>query len=285
MQAMDGGSRLSVVIVLAFVGGCGGAEGRVEVLTYNVAGLPEGLSSSQPERFIPQISPKLNRYDLVLVQEDFAYHPLLAAFADHPYRSVPKEEVESFINDGLNRFTRHRFRDHYRERWTECHGVVDSANDCLADKGFSVATHVFDDGAEVVVYNLHADAGNGPLDVAARRAEFAQLSAHVLANAPQQALIIAGDTNLDVANPEDQAILDALMADLGLEDGCDSVRCGRPLIDRVLFRSGGGVELSASEWRTADEMVDPEGTALSDHFAVHLTLEWRVDDSATAGAD
>jgi hypothetical protein len=36
------------------------ASGTFLALTYNVAGLPEGLSSSMPERFTPMIGPKLN---------------------------------------------------------------------------------------------------------------------------------------------------------------------------------------------------------------------------------
>ncbi|HNC65195.1 MAG TPA: hypothetical protein PK075_11140 [Chitinophagales bacterium] len=41
-------------------------------MTYNVAGLPEGINSDQfPSRHIPLISPLLNNFDVVNVQEDF----------------------------------------------------------------------------------------------------------------------------------------------------------------------------------------------------------------------
>src|SRR5690606_27992207 len=40
-------------------------EGTFDALTYNVAGLPVGLSSSQPDINTPYISPLLNAYDLV----------------------------------------------------------------------------------------------------------------------------------------------------------------------------------------------------------------------------
>ena len=45
-------------------------KGSFSLLTYNVAGLPEGLSSSRPSVNMALISKLLNRYDLALVQED-----------------------------------------------------------------------------------------------------------------------------------------------------------------------------------------------------------------------
>ena len=69
-------------------------------LAYNVAGLPQGISGSDPERNLPLISPLLNDYDVVLTQEDFDwwtplaglldfrnYHARLRADATHPYRT------------------------------------------------------------------------------------------------------------------------------------------------------------------------------------------------------
>lgn len=67
---------LVVVAVLAGLGVPAGAaepppSGTFTTLTYNVAGLPEGLSGSNPSVNTPLISPLLNAYDLVLVQEDW----------------------------------------------------------------------------------------------------------------------------------------------------------------------------------------------------------------------
>src|SRR5688572_4369456 len=57
-------------------GGRGGAQaeppsGTLLALTYNVAGLPEGLSQSMPMRNTPIIGPLLNDYDLVFLQESW----------------------------------------------------------------------------------------------------------------------------------------------------------------------------------------------------------------------
>ena len=54
------------------------ASGSFTALTYNVAGLPEQISGSSPEANSPLISPLLNGYDLVLLQEDWVdvFQPL-----------------------------------------------------------------------------------------------------------------------------------------------------------------------------------------------------------------
>src|SRR4051794_2341820 len=63
-------------------------SGTFTVLTYNVAGLPEGLSSSHPATDTPLISPRLAGYDIVDVQEDFNYHAAPYAGDNHPYRTA-----------------------------------------------------------------------------------------------------------------------------------------------------------------------------------------------------
>ena len=63
--------------------------GPLKLLTYNVAGLPGMISSSNPGVNTAQVSPLLNRYDVVVAQEDFAYHADLVAQADHRYQESP----------------------------------------------------------------------------------------------------------------------------------------------------------------------------------------------------
>jgi hypothetical protein len=46
-------------------------RGTFTLLSYNVAGLPAQFSGSEPAVNMPLISPKLNAYDVVLVQEDW----------------------------------------------------------------------------------------------------------------------------------------------------------------------------------------------------------------------
>jgi hypothetical protein len=61
----------------------------LRLLSYNVAGLPEGISSSHPEHNSPLISPLLNDYDIALLQEDFSYHAQIVSASQHPHVSPP----------------------------------------------------------------------------------------------------------------------------------------------------------------------------------------------------
>ena len=123
--------------------------------TYNVAGLPEGISGSHPAVNTALIAPRLNAYDLVLMQETWqtpevnplaplrVYHEILVAGSQHPYKSVSAtqpfntdpDRPSAILGDGLNTFSRFRFDDITRQRWSGC---WDTAADCLALKGFSM---------------------------------------------------------------------------------------------------------------------------------------------------
>src|SRR5690606_15384534 len=49
----------------------------ISVITLNVAGLPDFLSSGDPVNNTSEIGRRLNNYDLVVVQEDFNYNHFL----------------------------------------------------------------------------------------------------------------------------------------------------------------------------------------------------------------
>lgn len=150
--------------------------GTFTALTYNVAGLPEQLSGSEPATNSPLISPLLNAYDLVLLQENWAdplaeqrqdglvpesvprlgYHDQVVADADHAYRSEsaqnpPPPSVERFPTgpalsaDGLNQLSRFFFGPLQRVAWDECHGelAVTVAEEVLKQSGLDDA---LDDG-------------------------------------------------------------------------------------------------------------------------------------------
>ncbi|MCW8138208.1 MAG: hypothetical protein KIT58_04815 [Planctomycetota bacterium] len=249
--------------------------GVVEVLSYNVAGLPQGISSSDPVRNIPQISPLLNAYELVLVQEDFWYHVELARDARHPFQSPPLVGHSTPMNDGLNTFSQSPFHSLTRVKWSRWHGLLSHSNDGLASKGFTFARHVFGPGVEVDVYNLHADAGRDQGDIDARRAQFAQLATFIEAFSVDRPLIVAGDTNLKATTPQDEVILVDFMARVGLADAARTIGGLPESIDRVMLRGTADVALAPLRWRFADEFVDAAGGPLSDHKAVHVAVEWR----------
>jgi endonuclease/exonuclease/phosphatase family metal-dependent hydrolase len=253
--------------------------GSFSLLTYNVAGLPQGSNDDQfPERNIPQISPKLNAYDVVLVQEDFAYTFELRAELELPFESYPKEIETRFMNDGLNMFSRFAFAPELeRVMWSECNGVEDSSNDCLAEKGFSFTTMTVAEGVTIDVVDLHMDAGGSAEDEAARDAQIDQLLAFLPADRP---LIVAGDTNLSFdigANDSDEPRLRRLIDEGGFVDACTAMNCADVnRIDRVFVRGG----LTVTSWKIAAEMVDADGLPLSDHEAVAVDITWTAAPAA-----
>ncbi|MFW6052229.1 MAG: endonuclease/exonuclease/phosphatase family protein [Myxococcota bacterium] len=259
-------------------------RGSLRLLTYNVAGLPEGISRSRPRANMPEISRLLNRYDLALVQEDFWFPEALRAHLELPHRSFParRKSVLGF-GDGLSRFGRLPFEDFMRVRWSECHGVVSHGSDCLAFKGFTVATHHLARGATVDVYNLHMDAGRAPADLDARRAQTDQLIRSIALRSKGRAVLLAGDTNMW---RDDEETLGRLMEETGLRDACRELGCPDPRrIDRVLFRSAPDLSLRPSSWAIDERFVDAAKKALSDHDAVAVRFRWQMAGAGLAAAE
>lgn len=275
-------------------------SGELKALTYNVAGLPELLSGSNPAENMPYISPLLNDYDLVLVQEDWltpkdetltleVFHDLLAKEAMHPYQSVPaplplgtdQTRPEALVSDGLNRFSISPFGELQRVRWVGCYGGAtgDGAGDCLATKGFSVATHRLAEDIDVDVYNLHGEAGSTDQDQSLREDNYRQLAAFVVGRPSDRAIILGGDTNLhtDSGNPGLAVWQDFLEA-TGLSDVCEILDCGSDamIIDKFAFRTGSSVSIEPLSHRfERDKFTHPEsGEPLSDHDALVVEFRW-----------
>jgi exonuclease III len=250
------------------------AQGTIKFLTYNVAGLPQIISQVNPTRNTPLISPKLNTYDLVVVQEDFWYHTVLMRDATHPFQSQPMLQYITLVNDGLNTFSRTSFYDFTRVKWNDMHGVLSNQNDALSSKGFTAARHDLGSGVTVDVYNLHADAGGDQGDIDARLKNFAQLQTFMRTFSAGRPVIVAGDTNLNANRPGDMAILTDFLGTNGLVDSARSLGKGESL-DRVMLRSTPDVSLEAVLWEKAPEFFDAAGQPLSDHGAVHVDILWK----------
>jgi hypothetical protein len=274
---MHGVPTALLLLVLGGVVACSEVpEGEFLALTYNVAGLPEGLSKSDPVRNTPLISPKLNAYDLVLVQEDFTYHDLLIAAVDHPHRSTTKVPEARLTGDGLNRLSRSPFSEFARHQWRTCFGGLDSGSDCLAEKGLSVATHTLLEGIQIDIYNLHMDAGGGDEDRAARADQAEQLLEVMAVRSAGRAVIVAGDTNLRPSRDGDAQILERVRSGAELTDACTAISCSDPdRIDRFLFRSTPEVTVEVLGWSEETSFVDDAGGALSDHSAIAVRFGYR----------
>ena len=103
------------------------------VLSLNVAGLPAILSSSDPAENTVQMSPLLNNYDIVSVQEDFAYHDDLISQLTLPYRTEHSGNV--VVGDGMNIFSKFPIYLETRYEWEDRYGLINNGADQLTPKG------------------------------------------------------------------------------------------------------------------------------------------------------
>jgi endonuclease/exonuclease/phosphatase family metal-dependent hydrolase len=239
----------------------------LSVVTYNVAGLPEGISASHPTRNLPLIGARLHEFDLALVQEDFAYADLLRKDLKLPYASRAFERGERYdFGDGLSQFAKLAFSEPERIPWASCHGITGFYFDCLTPKGVSFTRMRLTADDSVDVYNLHMDAGGSVGDRAARKAQLEQLTRVIQARSVDRAIIVGGDFNLGTAEAD---VFRAFERRTGLRDACARVGCREPgRIDRILSRSSARVGLTPKRWRVDRTFTDAGGRALSDHAPV-----------------
>jgi hypothetical protein len=285
-------------------------SGELSVLSYNVAGLPQEISTVNPQEHIPLISPRLNEYDLVMTQEDFDwwtplldgldfvhYHERLRAEATHEYRSAqhpgpeavgldPATRPELNVGDGLGFLSRTPFTGETRVPWAGCFGGFDTndggAADCLAMKGFAVVELTLADGVTVHAYTLHAEAGSTPQDQQLQVDDFEQLADYIETHSAGRPIILAGDTNLHT-NPGsvDAGIWQGFLQRTGLVDACSAaIGCTQPAaIDKLATRSTDDLTLTPTSHAYPRELFrDAEGEDLSDHPPLVVDIAWTTED-------
>lgn len=271
--------------------------GTFDLLTYNIAGLPELISSAETDRktATTAIGQRLGPYEIVQVQEDFNYHAYLyAADTAHAHRTPTSGGAG--IGDGLNSLSTYAYDgdDFERVDWNSCQ--FDSG-DCLTPKGFTFQRVRLAEGVYVDFYNLHTNAGTSAGDHESRADNLNQLSAFIATHSAGNAVVVAGDTNTRYTRAAD-TIRDFVAAN-GLTDawvklerggaapaaGSEALVCDKAaitdtceVVDKVLYRSSRFVTLDATAYhnehlgfRTAD------GLMLSDHFPISTTFSWSTN--------
>jgi hypothetical protein len=249
-------------------------DNEFTILTYNVAGLPQGISSSNPLYNMPQIGQKLNLFDIVLVQEDFSYHNNLRYGDGHPYESV-FDSFHGTVGDGLNSFSYCSFTDFQRVSWEKCYGVIGNGNDCLTPKGFMFARYEVSSGVFVDIYDLHMDAGSSDGDNEARIIQVEQLIDKINTFSAGQAVIVCGDFNMWYTDANDNINLTQLISGTGLIDSRIALGNTDERIDKILYRSNSEVLLTPVTYTVeSDTFLNSKGKQLSDHEAVSVLFRW-----------
>ncbi|GAB3659730.1 hypothetical protein GCM10027589_21000 [Actinocorallia lasiicapitis] len=287
--ALGSAAALALALVPSGVAAAG-PGGTFSAITYNVAGLPEPLSSAPYPRLEAHltIGSRLGAYDVVNVQEDFNYHWALYWNNTHPHRTWSSGPVP--FGSGLNTMARYPVTGLKRVTWAKCY--INEA-DCLTPKGFTFSRIQLADGVSFDLYNLHADAGGDPGDVKARNAGLAQLTSYLAERSAGRAVVIMGDTNTRYTRPgenfsafvRDNALTDPWVAlkQSGVEPtpatppaGCtatDRERCES--IDKILYRSSPALTLNPTAYaNVAAQFLRADGQPLSDHDPITVTFTW-----------
>ncbi|KAI8918939.1 endonuclease/exonuclease/phosphatase family protein [Entophlyctis helioformis] len=271
------------------------AGGVLSVASYNVAGLPAILSSGNPAPSTRIIGERLNRYDIVNVQEDFNYHADLYAGDNGNHAFKTPTSGGAGIGSGLNTLSKFPYFGLDRVKWDDCNGVVNDANDCLTPKGYTFMRVRLAEGAYVDVYNLHTDAGSSDGDANARRKNILQVSRAINERSAGMAVIVMGDTNTRYTRAQDNI---RTLSDVnGLTDGwLQFVRgaAGAPapgspalvcaedaptndceVVDKILYRGSRTVSMTGLGWTNDHyDFLDAQGKRLSDHFPISARLSW-----------
>ncbi|ROO84281.1 endonuclease/exonuclease/phosphatase family metal-dependent hydrolase [Actinocorallia herbida] len=285
----------SCLTALAVPGAASAQGGTFDALTYNVAGLPEILSSAATDRTTSHtaIGQRLGPYEIVNVQEDFNYHAALYAADTHPYRTATTGGAG--IGSGLNTVSSYAFDELSRTKWADC---ALGSGDCLTPKGFTFLRVRLAEGVFVDVYNLHTDAGSESADITARAKNLAQVTSYIQTHSAGKAVIVMGDTNTRYTRTGDT--IAAFAATNGLTDawvqlerggvppvaGAAALLCDDAApadscetVDKILYRGDGAVSLTATDYRNDSALFREAGTGLmlSDHHPIATTFSWTTN--------
>ena len=263
-------------------------QGSLSLLTYNIAGLPEFISSAKTPRkeSIGYIGSRLMQYDLVNLQEDFNYHQALCETNQHPYRTTSKGGVP--FGDGLSTLSNYPIIFHRAIAWDDCSGA-----DCLTPKGFSLTQVLLAKDVVLDVYNVHATAEDNRAAVNARRKNFQQLQAFIQQHSQENPLLIMGDFNTNYKSMDQ--VIPGFVSTLNLRDAwleliykgklpehgevfiSDKLKIENQheSIDKIFFRNGKEITLHPVRYAVEkSRFVNLDNRPLSDHCPIALNMRW-----------
>ena len=272
-------------LALAILCGAPGAWGSDEahaaeefrLLVYNTHGLPALLAGDDPETRFPRIGRLSREFDISLLQEDFAHHAELESTLA-PGTQIERGPVSRFrycpfcSGSGLTLLS--RLPQDWRTRaesfaFDTCAGWLGGLNDCFATKGFQLLRFETGSRQRFFVVNTHLDAGRSEDDRAARSRQLDTIVRTDDERARGEALIVAGDLNLDQSDPADMQLLESFKSRLGLRDSGARGRAenGWSVLDYILLRDGTGASLRVLEAGEATGFQH-DAAPLSDHPAL-----------------
>ena len=256
---------------------------ELKILVYNTHGLPGIFLRDKPEIRFPLIGDKTKEYELSLLQEDYAHHKKLISSMKSESKIFRGQLGNKFLcpictGSGLTSIANlpHDWNiEVVNESFKTCSGWISGWNDCFAEKGFQILKITPPMRESLFLINTHLDAGSRESDRKARKNQLEQIILTLNKKIKGEALILAGDLNLNLKNSEDLRLLRDLKEKLNLTDAFFAVDIQKKwqILDYVLFNTGKSNTFSISKVGEDTSLVSKEGP-LSDHPAlfVHITI-------------
>lgn len=274
---------------LMFMALCPGFISATEftVLNYNVQMRP--VLDDNDYKGV-RISPKLNRFDVVALQESFAGKDLLMSSDLHLYRAdfIKKRCIFCLVDSGLSTLSNFPIIEQKTMLYRSWAGIQDG----VASKGV-LLTRLRINGLIVDVYNTHMIASSNFSDAdEARYDQTVQLIDFVRANSPSEhSVIVLGDFNMcpsqkDATDSDRKFkahMFQMILENLKLNDVFNALAIFQPgEIHRTLFRAGKGHyfwPLSIEQHKAL--FSDEKGELLSDSPPIVTKFELLTLDKKT----
>ena len=254
---------------------------KLRILVYNTHGLPEIFISDNPKKRFPVIGKKTQDFNISLLQEDYSHHEELSSGLAKESLAIRGGLGGSLIcpfctGSGLTsvfNLPKNWAVDVENETYDTCSGWLRGANDCFAYKGFQIIKITLPSNKRFFIVNTHMDAGKRDSDRAARKKQLEHIISTMKQRATTEALIVAGDLNLNSKNPEDVKLLENFKKELKLTDSFTGHKISKKwtILDYILYKQGEELEFKIISVGEDESFVTEEGP-LSDHPALIIEV-------------
>ena len=254
---------------------------KLRILVYNTHGLPGLFISDNPKKRFPVIGKKTQDFNISLLQEDYSHHEeLLSGLAKESLairgglgsRLMCPLCTGSGLTSVFN-LPKNWTVEVENQTYGTCSGWLRGANDCFAYKGFQIIKITLPSNKRFFIVNTHMDAGKRNSDRAVRKKQLEHIISTTKQRTTTEALIIAGDLNLNSKNTEDVKLLENFKEELGLTDSFTGHKISKKwtILDYILYKQGEELEFKIISVGEDDSFVTEEGP-LSDHPALIIEV-------------
>jgi hypothetical protein len=254
---------------------------KLRILVYNTHGLPEIFISDNPKKRFPVIGKKTQNFNISLLQEDYSHHEeLLSGLAKESLairgglggRLICPFCTGSGLTSVFN-LPKNWTVEVENETYETCSGWLRGANDCFAYKGFQIIKITLPSNKRFFIVNTHMDAGKRNSDRASRKRQLEQIISTIKQRTTTEALIVAGDLNLNSKNPGDVKLLENFKEELRLTDSFTGHKISKKwtILDYILYKQGEELEFKIISVGEDESFVTEEGP-LSDHPALIIEV-------------